>query len=306
MEKLKITVDRASLERLDTYTALQSSLTRAQIHRLITNEAVLVNGETKKSSYKVRSGDIIEVLIPEPEQPRITAQPLELDIIWEDEDIVVVNKPVSMVVYPAAGHTDNTLVNALLYRYTTLAGNPLRPGIVHRLDKDTSGAMVIARSDKAYRSLTERFRQREVEKHYRALAFGSIPLEMKEIRAPIGRSRNDRKKMSTRTCRAREAITELQVLEKYKIADFLDVKLITGRTHQIRVHLASQGHPVLGDQIYGRKTSLLIQGKKITIPRQMLHSYSLGFIHPVTDTFIEFRAPLPEDMNRLLKILKPE
>ncbi|MBI4653951.1 MAG: RluA family pseudouridine synthase [Nitrospirae bacterium] len=290
-------------KRLDTYIPLESGLSRSYVQKLFKKGLILVNSIPQKASYRLRRGDIIEVSIPN--EPPLTLAPedIPLDVIYEDEHIIVVNKPSGMVVYPSAGHKSATLLNAIISRCKKLAsqGGPLRPGIVHRLDKDTTGVMIIAKDDKAYVNLTKQFRERMVEKHYRAISYGNIKKEYGEIRSHIGRSISDRKKMSIRTRKGKEAITEFKVIKRLKLADIIDVKIITGRTHQIRVHFASIGHPVLGDRVYGKKTFIKIRQKSIIFSRQMLHAYSLKLNHPLDGRPLEFIAPMPEDMERAIK-----
>ena len=288
--------------RLDRFVTVKSGLSRSQVQKLIKKGFILVNFFPEKANYTVRPGDVIELKMPEETPLSLIPEDIPLDILWEDGHIVVVNKQPGMVVYPAAGHRSGTLLNALSYHYKPpLSGGPLRPGVVHRLDKDTSGAIVVAKTDKAYAGLSRQFREREVEKHYIAILYGSLPDDRGEIRVLIGRSRADRKKMSTRTGRGKEAITEFNVIERLGPACLVDVKIITGRTHQIRVHFSSAGHPVLGDKTYGKKRALNIGKKIITFDRQMLHAHSLGFKHPIDGRLLEFKAPMPEDMKTAIE-----
>lgn len=307
METLRfINVQYGETERLDSYVAHKTELSRAKVQELIKGGMVLVNGEIKKAKYQVFPEDKIEVSVPEQKITELTPQELPVSIIFEDDHIVVVNKPAGMVVYPAPGHKDGTLLNALLYccGHLALAGGTGRPGIVHRLDRDTSGLLVVAKSDLAYRSLTEQFQKRLVKKHYRALVYGHFPEDSGRFSKAIGRSRHDRKRMSIRSNSAREAITDFHVITRYKNAMLVDISITTGRTHQIRVHFAASGHPVLGDPVYGRKTVITINREDILISRQMLHAYSLGFVHPEKGTFITLTAPLPEDFLNLVDKLK--
>ncbi len=227
---------------------------------------------------------------------------IPINILYKDDALIVVDKPAGMVVYPAAGHSQGTLMNALAFHCSKLAatGGPLRPGVVHRLDKDTSGVMVVALNDKAYYHLTEQFKQRTINRRYSALVYGNFVQDEGEIALMIGRSATDRKKMSTRVKTGREAVTKWKVLKRFHNATLIQAKLGTGRTHQIRVHFASIGHPVLGDRTYGKKTEVEKKGSKTTIrfPRQMLHAEVLGFIHPQHGEYLEFSSPLPEDMKK--------
>jgi 23S rRNA pseudouridine1911/1915/1917 synthase len=292
-------------ERIDRFLSeRKDGLTRSRIKHLIEEGGVLVGGRPVRASYRVREGDRIEVSVPAPPLEELVPEDIPVEILFADDDVVVVNKPPGLVVYPAAGHPTGTLMNALLYRVGSLApvGGPLRPGVVHRLDRDTSGVMVVARSSRAYYDLVEQFRSRETTRSYRALVLGDMG-EEGEIDMPIGRSEKDRKKMSTRSRQRREARTAWRALRSYGFATLLEVRLATGRTHQIRVHFASVGHPVLGDRVYGRKTSLDIRGERVFFPRQMLHAALLGFRHPATGGRVEFSAPVPADMREALERL---
>jgi len=230
-----------------------------------------------------------------------------LEILYKNDHIIVVNKQPGMVIYPSAGHSQGTLMNALLYHCKTLAsvGWPMRPGVVHRLDKGTSGAIVIALNDEAYYNLIKQFKQRTVYKKYLALIYGDLIEDQGEISLIIGRSESDRKKMSTRVKRGKEAVTQWRIIERFLDASLVEISLRTGRTHQIRVHFASIGHPVLGDRTYGRKTEVESKvKKKVFFPRQMLHAALLGFTHPATGEYLEFSAPLPEDMAGKIEELR--
>ncbi len=285
-------------ERLDTFLAKKTGITRSQIQRLVARGNVLVNSKDVTQDYRLKAKDLISLNIPEKEPEGLIPEQIPIDILYEDKYLVVVNKPPGMVVYPAAGHSHGTLMNALSYHCKKLAaiGGPLRPGVVHRLDKDTSGAMVIALNDEAYYNLIEQFRHRTINRRYIALIYGNLREDEGEIALRIGRSESDRKKMSTRVKRGKEAVTRWKVLERFGNATLIEARLGTGRTHQIRVHFASTGHPVLGDRTYGKKT--------ISFPRQMLHAELLGFTHPVTREYLEFSAPVPEDMAQKIKELQ--
>lgn len=293
-------------ERIDTFLAGKTGITRSRIQKLIGRGGVLVNGIPVSRNYRVKASDRIGLHIPTEETGELTPEPIPVEILYQDDYVVVVNKPPGMVVYPAAGHGHGTLMNALAHYYGKLAsvGGPLRPGVVHRLDKDTSGVMVVAADDGAYYDLVEQFRQRTIKRRYITLVYGNIKADTGEIALPIGRSESDRKKMSTRVRRGKEAVTRWKVLERFAIATLLEVRLGTGRTHQIRVHLSSIGYPVLGDKTYGRKTELKTNKKEISFPRQMLHAELLGFRHPATGEYREFSSPLPEDMREVLTELR--
>jgi len=306
LKKINYTVKQdTKTERLDTYISSRSALSRSYIQRLIKNGLILVNSRHEKSSYKIKQGDVIELTIPA--EPEITLIPedIPLDIIWEDEHIVVVNKPPNMVVYPAVGHRSGTLLNALISRCDKLAsiGAPLRPGIVHRLDKDTSGLIVFAKDNASYLNLSKQFKEREVEKHYLALLYGELKKDHGEISTAIGRAISDRKKMSVRTRKGKEAVTQFEVIKRFKSATLTRVKIITGRTHQIRVHFAASGYPVLGDKTYGKKTVIKFGQETIRFNRQMLHAHTLRFKHPVNGEPVEFIAPLPYDMEKAIEEL---
>lgn len=296
-----------SSERLDLFLSSESGLTRSRVKKLIKLGVVTVNSHTEiKTSHKLRGGDRVELVIPDEPEGVLIPEDIPLDIIWEDEHIIVVNKPPGMVVYPAAGNRRGTLMNALVSKCTifTSAGAPLRPGVVHRLDKETSGAMVIAKDDLSYHNLVKQFKHREIEKYYLALISGNLKKEKGEINTAIGRSISDRKKMSTRTKKGKEALTRFEVLERFSSATLARIRIITGRTHQIRVHFASIGNPVLGDSTYGKKTSLRIGNRTFPFRRQMLHSHTIKLRHPVNGDIMEFTAPIPEDMEKAIKELR--
>lgn len=294
-------------ERIDTFLAKKTGITRSQIQKLIEKGAVSVHDRAIHQNYRVKTDDSIFVRIPEKETEGLTPEPIPIEILYKDEYLVVVNKPAGMVVYPAAGHGHGTLMNALLYHCKKLAtvGGPLRPGVVHRLDKDTSGVMVVAMNDEIYYNLIEQFRKRTINRRYVALIYGDLEKDDGEIASRIGRSASDRKKMSTRTKKGKEAFTRWKVLERYGNATFIEGKLGTGRTHQIRVHFASIGHPVLGDKTYGKKVEVEMKTKKkLFFPRQMLHAELLGFTHPITGKYLEFSSEIPDDMSQKIKELR--
>ena len=304
MQKTVYNVSRETKAgRLDAFISSESGLTRSHIQKLIKQGLVTINSHPEKAGYKIKEDDRIELIIPDEPEGILVPEDIPLDIIWEDEYIIIVNKPPHMVIYPAAGNKSGTLMNALISVCEKLSsiGAPLRPGIVHRLDKDTSGLIVIAKDDMAYYDLVKQFKNKEIEKQYLSLLYGVLKTDRGEIKTVIGRSVSDRKKMSTKTRRGKEAITRFEVLQRFNSATLVKVRILTGRTHQIRVHFASIGHPVLGDKTYGRKTSLKLKQKTINFSRQMLHAFSLKLRHPASGEILEFSAPIPEDMEKAIE-----
>jgi len=296
-------------KRIDIFLAKRTAITRSQIQRLITQGNVLINSKDVSQNYRLKSKDLISINIPDKETEGLLPEPIPLDILYKDNHLVVVNKPAGMVVYPAAGHAHGTLMNALSYhcKKLTTVGGPLRPGVVHRLDKDTSGVMVIALNDKAYYNLIEQFKHRTINRKYIALVYGNLREDEGEIALKIGRSESDRKKMSTRVRKGKEAVTRWKVLKRFGNATLVEARLGTGRTHQIRVHFASIGHPLLGDRTYGKKVEIEAKTRKIILfPRQMLHAELLGFTHPATGAYLEFSSPVPEDMAERINDLNPD
>ena len=300
-------------KRLDQFLAeAHLDLSRSQAKKLIEEKAVFLNQRPAKPSAHPKAGDVVSGILPQPQPLSLKPEPLPVTILYEDPSIIVIDKPPGMVVHPAYGNPSGTLVNALLYHCRDLAGinGVLRPGIVHRLDKDTSGVMVVAKNDHAYQQLTKQFRNRTVGKVYRAIAYGRFDKEEGVIDSAIGRHPIQRKRMSTRTKKGRAAITRWKVVERLDGFTLLEICPQTGRTHQIRVHLSSMGHPLLGDPLYGRK------GKPGTIRdpvlrecvermnRQALHAYRLGFMHPQTGERVEFVSPIPTDMKEVLDWLR--
>jgi 23S rRNA pseudouridine1911/1915/1917 synthase len=304
----KITVEQsAGGERIDIFLAGETGITRSQIQKLIEQGNVSVNERPVNQNYRIRTNDLVSLSIPEKQDEGLIPEDIPVDIFYKDEHLVVVNKPAGIVVYPAAGHSQATLMNALAYHCNKLAaiGGPLRPGVVHRLDKDTSGLIVVALDDVAYYSLANQFKERTINRRYLALIYGNLKEDTGEIALKIGRSESDRKKMSTSVRRGKEAVTRWKVLKRFNHAALIEAKLGTGRTHQIRVHFASIGHPVLGDRTYGKKVEVEVKAqKKIMFPRQMLHAERLGFIHPITGKHLEFSSPLPEDMAEKIEELQ--
>jgi 23S rRNA pseudouridine1911/1915/1917 synthase len=296
----------ADRERLDRFVTVRTGISRSQVKHLVERSLIVINGRAAlKTGHLVRAGDRVEVTVPQPETEELLPEDIQLQVLYHDRHLVVVDKPAGMVVYPAAGHGRGTLMNALRYRFTHLAtiGAPLRPGVVHRLDKETSGVMVVALSDRAYYGLVAQFRERSIERAYVALIFGNPRNASGEISLSIGRSPADRKKMSTRSRRGKQAKTSWKAVRHFGDAAMVEARLSTGRTHQVRVHFAALGHPVLGDRTYGKKTSLTRASGKISFPRQMLHAAFLGFTHPVTGKRLQFSAPLPPDMAHALSLL---
>jgi 23S rRNA pseudouridine1911/1915/1917 synthase len=299
--------------RLDTVVAARlSDLSRSYAGRLIRAGHIVVNGTKKKAGYPVKAGDVICVDIPPPEPLAVLPESIPLSILFEDKDVIVLAKPPGIVVHPGAGHQRGTLVNALLHhcRDLTGIGSTLRPGIVHRLDKDTSGCLVVAKNNVAHAALSQQFKTRETKKRYLALVYGAMRNPAGVIDDPVGRHPSDRKKMSTQSRQGRPAETRWYVKEHFPGMALLDIDLRTGRTHQIRVHLAALGHPVVGDPVYGgTKRWKSIPAKDIrdhikTITRQMLHAWKLAFVHPRTGHAMAFESPLPEDMASLLRTLR--
>ncbi len=282
--------------RLDKFLAERlKDLSRSAIQRLIREGFVLVNGAPVKASYKLRGGEVINVTIPPPPPLEPEPFPIPLDVVYEDRWLIVINKPAGLVVHPAPGHQSDTLVNAILARWPELRGlkDQTRLGIVHRLDKDTSGLIVVARDERTRVELQRQFKERQVCKVYLALVRGEVRPREGRIEAPIGRSPQNRKKMAV-VAGGREAITEYKVLEYLQGYTYLEVRPITGRTHQIRVHFSHSGHPIAGDRVYGRGPS--IPG----LNRPFLHAYSLTFRHPVTGEEVNFIAPLPSELEEVL------
>lgn len=291
--------------RLDQFLSrMLTAQSRSYLQKIIRQGNVLVNGRPKKASYDVKADDEIVVIMPEPVPLQVIPEPIQLDILYEDENLLVLDKTAGIVVHPAAGHFEHTLVNALVYhcgKNLSGIGGVLRPGIVHRLDRDTSGCMVIAKDDITHKDLSRQFQERTVYKEYLAIVGGWVKELRGTLQTIIGRHPVHRKRMAVRYDTGKEAVTTYEVLERFADAAFLALKLGTGRTHQVRVHMAHIGHPVLGDEEYGKKKSRL---PGVEIRRQMLHAYKLGFMHPVKSEWMEFTAPIPEDMEGLLNYLR--
>ena len=319
-------------KRLDIFLSTHTAgLSRAAAQRLIEQGVVTVNERPAKPSLKIKPGDAIEWDIPQPTPIEIVGEPIPLEILFEDEHLLIVNKPAGLVAHPAPGHWSGTLVNALLYHLQQKAregpspsplpggerrmvrglasiGGRERPGLVHRLDKGTSGVMVIAKTDAAHQGLSKQFKAHTIHRVYLALVRGAVKGKTGRVELPIGRDTKDRKKFSARTTAPRDAVTEFQVVERFGAkrsgdeATLVEVHPRTGRTHQIRVHLVSLGHPVLGDETYGGRKVCAIGG--VAIERPMLHARTLGFTHPATGKSLEYTVPPPADMERLMCVLR--
>jgi len=286
--------------RLDVGVTDVLGKSRSFIQGLILQECVKVNGLIKKANYKVRQGDIIEVMIPAPREATAEPENIPLEILYEDEDVLVVNKPQGMVVHPAPGAWTGTMVNALLYHCKNLSGinGVLRPGIVHRIDKDTSGILVVAKNDSAHQGLAAQLKVHTMERKYLTLVQGVMLEPSGTVDAPIGRDPSDRKRMAVVMQHSKRAVTHYAILERFKETTYLEVRLETGRTHQIRVHMAYIKHPVLGDPVYGpKKNQFGLQG-------QMLHAAHLGFEHPVKGTWMGFDAPVPKVFVEVIEKLR--
>ncbi len=300
MTKEYIISKNDSMKRLDAYLSDKTEFTRNKIQIMLSKEFILVNGEPKKANYKIKDSDIITITEMENIEVDILPENLNLNIIYEDKDVAVVNKPRGMVVHPANGHTKGTLVNGLMYQITDLSGinGELRPGIVHRIDKDTSGLLMIAKNDVAHNELVQQLVDRTVNRRYLALVHGVIAHDRGRINAPIGRSKRDRK-LQDIVEDGKEAITNFTVLKRYNDYTLIECKLETGRTHQIRVHLKYIGHPLVGDAQYGPKKAHADEG-------QLLHARLIGFGHPTTDEYLEFEVDPDDYFSNFIKKLDNE
>ena len=297
------TVENQDGERIDRYLSVElEDRSRSYIQKLIKENHVTVNQKPVKANYRLSLGDRVEIDLPEAKEPDIKPEDIPLDILYEDKDIIIVNKPKQMVVHPAPGHYSQTLVNALMYHCGfELSGinGTMRPGIVHRIDMDTTGSLVACKNDMAHQSLSKQLKEHSIRRIYVAIVHGNIKEEDGTVNAPIGRHPTERKKMSIHSRNGREAITHYQVLERFGNYTYIQCELETGRTHQIRVHMASLGHPLLGDMVYGPKKCPFphLQG-------QTLHARTLGIIHPRTGEYLEVNAPLPAYFIELLDKLR--
>lgn len=302
MKQEYIVPEKSSGLRIDKFlTEICPDYTRSFLQKLLKSELVEVNGKPVKSSYKTAAGDTVTFEVPEAVEAEITAQEMPLDILYEDEDVILINKPKGMVVHPAAGHYEGTLVNGLMHHCREqLSGinGVMRPGIVHRIDMDTTGVLIVCKNDLAHNSIAEQLKVHSITRKYYAVVFGSLKDDEGTIHSPIGRHPNDRKKMSINSKNGKDAVTHYKVLERFHGYTLVECRLETGRTHQIRVHMASIGHPLLGDQVYGpAKQPFRLQG-------QTLHAGVLGFLHPRTGEYMEFSAPLPKYFEELLEKLR--
>ncbi len=290
-------------ERIDKFLSEAiGDLSRSFLQKLLKEQQVMVNEKPVKANYRLRTGDRIRVCVPPCEELNIEPENIPLDILYEDEDLLVVNKPKGMVVHPSAGHTSHTLVNGVLYHCQgNLSGinGVLRPGIVHRIDKDTTGALVICKNDLVHRELAEQLKEHTIKRRYRAIVLGNFKEEEGTVEGPIGRHPVDRKKMAINYKNGKDAVTHYRVLERFGNCSYIECRLETGRTHQIRVHMTSIGHPLLGDLVYApsQKNGFHLEG-------QTLHAQILGFYHPVQKKYMEFEAPLPDYFVKLLKTLR--
>lgn len=294
------TVELESPLRIDKYLSTVSDLSRTRIQELCDRKAILVNGKEVRSSFKVKNGDKIEADIPENEEISVEPENIPLDILYEDQDIIVINKPKGMIVHPAPGIYSGTLVNALLYHCKDLSGinGKIRPGIVHRIDKDTTGCLVVCKNDEAHRAIAKQLEDKTCHREYRAVVVGQLRSPAAVIDAPIGRDHRDRQKMAVTDVNSKPARTHYRILKRFANSTYIECALETGRTHQIRVHMKYCGHPVMGDDKYGKKCPYMdTQG-------QVLHAYRLTLIHPRTHEKMVFEAPLPAYFEELLEKLQ--
>ncbi len=288
-------------ERIDkVLTTYFKDMSRSYIHKMIKDGNAYANDKVIKANYRLKEGDLIRCCIPPCMEPEITPEDIPLDILYEDTDLLIVNKPKNMVVHPSAGHYTGTLVNGLLYHCKgQLSGinGVFRPGIVHRIDKDTTGSLIVCKTEKAHNSIADQLKAHSITRKYRAIVYGNFDNTEGSIDAPIGRDEKDRKKMAVNYKNGKSAVTHYRVLQQFEGYSYIECRLETGRTHQIRVHMTSIGHPLLGDEIYGVRPS------KFHLQGQCLHAMIIGFIHPTTGQYMEFEAPLPEYFSHLLDIL---
>ncbi len=286
--------------RIDKYIKVDG-LTRSMVQNLINSGDILVNNNTVKVNHSLTIGDEITINIPEPESAEIVPEDIPLDIVYEDDQLLVINKPQGMVVHPAAGNYSGTLVNALMHHCgDNLSGinGIIRPGIVHRIDKDTSGLLLVAKTNLSHLSLSEQIKEKTVKRSYRAICHGVLRSDRGKIDAPIGRHQTERKKMTVTNKNSKEAVTHFEVLERFHDYTFIKCVLETGRTHQIRVHMKYMGHPILGDEVYGPKSN------EFKIKGQVLHAAEIGFIHPVSKEYMEFSADIPDNFKTVLENLR--
>ena len=306
----RLAADEAG-ERLDVFVSRWlPDVTRSRVQNLLSEGMILVDGKTVKAGDKLKTGNLVQVVLPQLKELSAEPEAMDLEILYEDDDLAIVNKPRGLVVHPAAGHESGTLVNGLLHHFQgKLSGinGVMRPGIVHRIDKDTSGLLVICKSDRAHQGLSDLLKDHDIERVYHAVVHGSFSKTEGTVDAPIGRMDSDRKKMCVRAD-GRRAITHYRVLEQYDGFSYVELRLETGRTHQIRVHMRSIGHPLLGDEVYGAakentKLEKMLKGKDFW-PGQILHAKVLGFVHPVSGEYIEFNSELPAYFQTVLEYLQ--
>lgn len=298
--------------RLDIFLSQKlPDLTRSRIKNLIEGRQVSLNNKPAKAGVKIKAGDRVSITIPAPQPIKAEPEKIPLDVLYEDRHIIVINKPHGLTVHPGAGRAKGTLVNALLYHCKDLSGigGALRPGIVHRIDKDTSGVLVVAKTDKSHQFLAKQFKEHSIKRKYLALVWGVVKNGEGTIDLPIGRHVSERTKMSVRTSRGRRAVTHYKVIKRFDNFTLIEATLETGRTHQIRVHLSAMHHPVAGDPVYGKKNMPSGLSPKLTmflknLERQALHAQTLGIIHPETKEYMEFTAPLPDDINGIITALE--
>lgn len=298
-DELIIVSDKEN-ERVDVYiSGMFEDMSRNSAQKLIADGNITVNDKIIKANYKIKINDSIRIILPEPEVLDVAAENIPIDIVYEDDDLAVINKPQGMVVHPAPGHYSGTLVNGLMYHLKNLSSinGVMRPGIVHRLDMNTSGLMLVAKNDKAHNFLARCLKEHSINRIYYALVEGNIKDDSGVIDAPLGRSEKDRKKRTVTYKNSKNAVTNFCVVERYGKFTLIKLKLETGRTHQIRVHMKYIGHPVVGDDVYGSKTN------KFGLKGQLLHSKSVGFVHPTTGKYMEFESDLPEIFQKVLRIV---
>ncbi|MBS4536123.1 RluA family pseudouridine synthase [Clostridium sp. D2Q-14] len=301
MDIIELIVDEESEGRVDSFLASElDEVSRSFIQKLIKNKKVTVNNRFVKSKYSINEGDRIVVEVPEPKKLEVKPEDIDIDIVYEDDDVAIVNKPRGMVVHPAPGNYSKTLVNALLYKLNNLSSinGVIRPGIVHRIDKDTTGLLMIAKTNLAHLSLSQQLKEHSITRRYQALVEGNINEDKGTINAPIGRNPKDRKKMCVIRENSKEAVTHFRVLKRYGNYTLIEARLETGRTHQIRVHMKYINHPIVGDPIYGTRD------QKFNLEGQLLHAKIIGFNHPRENEYLEFDSNLPEDFIRILNILE--
>ena len=298
---MQIVINDNISTRIDTYLSNELDYSRSKVSKMISDGTILVNGKSVKNSYLLKKDDVITIGEYVEEDMNVEPENIPLDIVYEDDDVMVVNKPNGMVVHPAIGNNHGTLVNALLYYSKNLSSinGEFRPGIVHRIDAYTTGLLMVAKNNKAHEILAEELSKKETTRRYIALVWGVIKEDTATIDAPIGRDNNDRKKMAVTSINSKDAITHLKVLERFKDATLIELQLETGRTHQIRVHMNYIGHPVVNDPVYGRRK--LIDGSG-----QCLHAFQIGFNHPTTNKYMEFKCDTPECFNNILNMFKEE